>query len=86
MKRRSWVILFALVVLGCAPSLIGKAAPGFALTDASGRVVSLTEFRGKSKVILVFYTLMGESPAVNSSGSCKHVLARSGRPEAKSLP
>lgn len=59
MKRRSWVILFALVVLGCAPLLIGKAAPDFALTDASGRVVNLTEFRGRSKVVLVFYHSYG---------------------------
>lgn len=59
MGRRSWVVLLALVVAGCAPSLMGKVAPDFALADASGRVVSLTEFRGKSKVILVFYYSYG---------------------------
>jgi peroxiredoxin len=35
-------------------SLVGKLAQDFSLTDTNGRVVSLAQFRGKGKVVLVF--------------------------------
>jgi len=34
---------------------VGERAPDFTLPDAAGRPVSLTEFRGKKPVVLVFY-------------------------------
>ena len=34
---------------------IGEPAPDFTLPDATGRPVSLAEFRGKKPVVLVFY-------------------------------
>ncbi len=33
----------------------GQLAPDFALEDAAGNRVSLSDFRGKKKVVLVFY-------------------------------
>ena len=33
---------------------LNKPAPDFTLTDFSGRAVSLSEFRGRSNVLLVF--------------------------------
>jgi peroxiredoxin len=50
-------LLFALVAAGlaAAPALaepqIGKAAPNFRITDADGRAVSLSDFRGKTVVL-----------------------------------
>ncbi len=32
----------------------GHAAPDFALADVSGRVVRLSDYRGKENVVLVF--------------------------------
>jgi cytochrome oxidase Cu insertion factor (SCO1/SenC/PrrC family) len=34
---------------------VGERAPDFTLPDASGRPVTLTEYRGKKPVVLVFY-------------------------------
>jgi hypothetical protein len=34
---------------------IGERPPDFTLTDASGRPVSLADYRGKKPVVLVFY-------------------------------
>jgi hypothetical protein len=34
---------------------IGERPPDFTLTDAAGRPVSLTDYRGKKPVVLVFY-------------------------------
>ena len=33
----------------------GQPAPDFALEDANGKSVSLSDFRGKKSVVLVFY-------------------------------
>jgi hypothetical protein len=34
---------------------VGERAPDFTLTDASGRAMSLADFRGQKPVVLVFY-------------------------------
>ena len=34
---------------------VGEPPPGFTLTDAAGRSVSLADYRGKKPVVLVFY-------------------------------
>ena len=34
---------------------LGEAAPDFTLPDASGRLVSLADYRGRKPVILIFY-------------------------------
>jgi hypothetical protein len=34
---------------------VGEPAPDFTLSDAAGRSVTLSEFRGKKPVVLVFY-------------------------------
>jgi AhpC/TSA family len=34
---------------------VGERAPDFALADAGGRTVSLTDYRGRKPVVLVFY-------------------------------
>ena len=37
------------------PLPIGATAPDFSLRDQSGQVVSLSSFKGKNNVVLVFY-------------------------------
>ena len=34
---------------------VGQPAPDFALSDQNGRTVKLSDFRGKSHVVLAFY-------------------------------
>jgi cytochrome oxidase Cu insertion factor (SCO1/SenC/PrrC family) len=34
---------------------VGQPAPDFSLEDVSGKTVTLSEFRGKKTVVLVFY-------------------------------
>jgi len=34
---------------------VGQPAPDFTLEDASGKTISLSDFRGKKSVLLVFY-------------------------------
>lgn len=46
--------LLALTVAGSTPK-IGEPAPQFALPDTKGATVSLKDYAGKSKVVLVFY-------------------------------
>ena len=38
-----------------APVRVGETAPDFALEDQNGKKVSLSDARGKSPVVLVFY-------------------------------
>lgn len=38
-------------------SQVGSQAPDHALTDQFGREVSLSQFKGKSHVLLLFYPL-----------------------------
>ena len=52
---RAFPVALVAVILVAAPALaqpeIGKPAPDFKLNDANGRVVSLSEFRGKTVVL-----------------------------------
>jgi peroxiredoxin len=45
---------------------VGSPAPGFILKDAAGRDVSLGSYRGRSNVVLVFFTGSHDSQAVRS--------------------
>jgi peroxiredoxin len=40
---------------GGQPLKVGDTAPDFTLTDTTGQKVTLSEFRGKSNVVLAFY-------------------------------
>jgi peroxiredoxin len=46
--------LFAGVVLGAVPK-VGDRAPDFSLPATNGTRVSLKDYLGKSKVVLLFY-------------------------------
>ena len=46
---------------------IGQKAPDFALQDENGATVRLTDFAGKSPVVLMFY------PADNTPGCTKQL-------------
>lgn len=46
--------LLALSAAGSTPKA-GDPAPQFSLPDAAGRQVSLKDYAGKSKLVLVFY-------------------------------
>lgn len=47
---------FLMPVLGGAADLkVGDRAPDFALPDQNGKVVKLSDFRGKKSVVLAFY-------------------------------
>ena len=57
------VVIFFVLAL-TAPALVQAAslkvwdaAPEFALADQEGRVVKLSDFRGKKNVVLAFYVL-----------------------------
>jgi peroxiredoxin Q/BCP len=36
---------------------VGDMAPGFSLTDQNGKIVNLSDFRGKQNVVLAFFVL-----------------------------
>lgn len=63
--RRYWVPAVGFLVLAltapilgqAAPLKVGDRAPEFALADQEGRVVKLSDFRGKKNVVLAFYVL-----------------------------
>lgn len=46
---------------------VGETAPGFSLSDQSGNVVTLEDFRGEKNVVLVFY------PRDNTPGCTKQL-------------
>jgi peroxiredoxin Q/BCP len=45
------------MLAGAAELKVGDRAPEFALPDQDGRVVKLSDFRGKKNVALAFYVL-----------------------------
>ena len=45
---------FGLATFDKTPPHVGDKAPGFALQDEAGKIVKLSEFRGKSLVVLQF--------------------------------
>jgi len=49
--------LAAPALVQAAPLKVGDKAPEFALADQEGRVVKLSDFRGKKSVVLAFYVL-----------------------------
>jgi peroxiredoxin len=54
LKTLVLVFLIALVAGGAVPK-IGERAPQFSLPTAAGSTVSLSDYAGKSKLVLVFY-------------------------------
>ena len=46
--------VLALVVFGAVPK-VGEPAPAFSLPNTAGAMVTLKEYAGKSKLVLVFY-------------------------------
>ena len=44
-------------VAAAAPLQVGDRAPDFALADQTGKQVRLSDFRGKSKVVVAFYVM-----------------------------
>ena len=52
----SWFNFVVAQVPATTPTVrVGEAAPDFTLPDASGRPVSLADYRGRKPVVLVFY-------------------------------
>jgi cytochrome oxidase Cu insertion factor (SCO1/SenC/PrrC family) len=51
----AWVNVAARVPGGPPLVRVGERAPDFTLPDASGRPVSLADYRGQQPVVLVFY-------------------------------
>ncbi len=49
--------LAAPALVQAAPLKVGDQAPEFALADQEGKVVKLSDFRGKKNVVLAFYVL-----------------------------
>ena len=45
------------VAMRAASLNVGDRAPDFALPDQDGRVVKLSDFKGKKNVVLAFYVL-----------------------------
>jgi peroxiredoxin len=48
------VLTLVLSALAATPK-VGERAPAFALTDANGQTVSLGDYAGKSKLVVVFF-------------------------------
>lgn len=46
--------MIALVALGATPK-VGERAPQFSLPSVTGPTVSLSDYAGKSKLVIVFY-------------------------------
>lgn len=64
LRAKSTVALLAAVVLlsglmAEAALKPGDTAPDFALPDQNGRIVRLSDFRGKRTVVLAFYVRAG---------------------------
>lgn len=62
----SLLLLIAMVSVACAQAMpkppqsklkVGDAAPEFVLNDTDGKMVKLSDFKGKKSVVLAFYVL-----------------------------
>ena len=53
-KACALLFLFVAVALASTPK-VGEPAPPFSLSNAAGATVSLKDYAGKSKLVLVFY-------------------------------
>ncbi len=47
--------LAILLLASSSPLKVGDKAPDFALPDQTGKMVKLSDFRGKKNVVLAFY-------------------------------
>ena len=64
MKKTGLILVVFAFLVSCASTAqspepspkIGENAPDFSLKDVSGRVVSLSDFKEKKNVVLIFYT------------------------------
>jgi cytochrome oxidase Cu insertion factor (SCO1/SenC/PrrC family) len=64
MKKTGLILVVFAFLVSCAstaqtPDLspkVGENAPDFSLRDVSGRVVSLSDFKEKKNIVLIFYT------------------------------
>ena len=45
--------------MGKAAINVGETAPDFALPDQTGKIIRLSDFRGKQSVVLAFYVRAG---------------------------
>jgi len=54
LKSIALSVLLAFVASGATPK-VGERAPQFSLPSATGSTVSLSDYAGKSKLVLVFY-------------------------------
>jgi peroxiredoxin len=48
-------VLCLLLGAGCASSLVGKAAPDFRLRDQDNHPIQLSDYQGKTSLVLQFY-------------------------------
>jgi hypothetical protein len=60
--RRRWAAAILIAALcrataAAAALQVGDRAPDFALADQTGKPIRLSEFRGKSNVVLAFYVM-----------------------------
>jgi cytochrome oxidase Cu insertion factor (SCO1/SenC/PrrC family) len=63
MKKIGLILVVFAFLVNCASTgqspgqspEVGDIAPEFSLVDVSGRVVNLTDFKGKKNVVLIFY-------------------------------
>ena len=64
MKKTGLILVVFAFLVSCAstaqsPELspkVGEDAPDFSLKDVSGRMVSLSNFKEKKNIVLIFYT------------------------------
>jgi mycoredoxin-dependent peroxiredoxin len=83
MKKVGLILLvFALLVGGAStgqslqPSPeVGDNAPEFSLSDVSGRVVSLSDFKGKKNVVLIFYSHHGWTLCLRQLGELQERIS-----------
>jgi len=54
MRSLPLIALITVTVLGATPK-VGERAPQFSLPSSAGSTVSLKDYAGKSKIVLVFY-------------------------------